>query len=217
MAYTIAAAKLTRSIDRVIVSTDSEDYARISRHYGAEAPFLRPLEISGDRSPDIEFLRHALEYLHHKENYIPDLIVHLRPTTPMRDPALIDRQLSDFKLDTIASSLRSSHAASVCPYKWFRLDPTGLYNSISTDIKLVETNLPRQSFPSLYIPNGYVDILRHDVVMNSENIHGEAIRAYITEFCHDVDTEEDFKRLEVDLSSHRQDLIDFLDRKGVCL
>src|SRR5210317_2466380 len=63
IAYSIAAALQSRIFTAVIVSTDSERYADIARHYGAEVPFLRPDEIAGDTSPDIEWVTYTLDHL----------------------------------------------------------------------------------------------------------------------------------------------------------
>ena len=90
MAYSIMAARLARNIDRVIVSTDSEKYADIAREYGAEVPFLRPNSISTDTSSDYQFIRHALDWLVENEGTQPEYLVHLRPTTPLREVCYID-------------------------------------------------------------------------------------------------------------------------------
>src|ERR1051326_4425654 len=63
MAYTIAAARASGVFSAVVISTDSERYAALAKHYGAEAPFLRPPGIAGDLSPDIEWVDHALTTL----------------------------------------------------------------------------------------------------------------------------------------------------------
>ena len=63
MAHSIVAAKKCKTIDRVIVSTDSEEYAEIARQYGAETPFIRPKSISGDAATDIEFFKHFVDFL----------------------------------------------------------------------------------------------------------------------------------------------------------
>ena len=69
---------------RIIVSTDSSKYAEIANQYGAETPFLRPDEISGDLSTDYECIKHCINWLYNNENYNPDIILHLRPTQPCR-------------------------------------------------------------------------------------------------------------------------------------
>ena len=86
IAYSIVAAKKSELIDRIIISTDSEEYQKIALQYGAEVPFLRPTEYSTDTSTDRDFLIHAMNWLEENERQAPEYWVHLRPTTPLRDP-----------------------------------------------------------------------------------------------------------------------------------
>ena len=96
IAYSIKAALQSKLIDRVIVSTNSRMYADKAISFGAEAPFLRPEEISQDDSTDIEFFQHLISWMKENEEYIPDYFVHLRPATPLRDPKIIDDAISRF-------------------------------------------------------------------------------------------------------------------------
>src|SRR5688500_18404649 len=82
IAYTILQALAATRINRVIVSTDDEEIARVSREWGAEVPFVRPSHFAGDHSPDIDVFRHALEWLAQTEGYQLEMVVHLRPTCP---------------------------------------------------------------------------------------------------------------------------------------
>ena len=90
IAYSIEQATSARHITRVIVSTDDEEIARVARDHGAEVPFMRPPEFALDLSPDIDVFRHALTWLRDNESYVPELVVHLRPTGPVRRIELID-------------------------------------------------------------------------------------------------------------------------------
>ena len=91
MAYSIATAKLSKKIKRVIVSTNSKEYADIAKQYGAEVPFIRPDEYSTDSASDRDFLVHAMNWLDENEGSVPEYWVHLRPTTPLRrDVEVID-------------------------------------------------------------------------------------------------------------------------------
>ncbi|PYR99017.1 MAG: cytidylyltransferase, partial [Acidobacteria bacterium] len=111
IAYSIAAAKLCPLVDRIVVSTDSEDIANISKKYGADVPFLRPAELATDSSPDRDFILHALAYFERQERNTPEYIVHLRPTTPLRDPALMAEAIECIRNNSEATSLRSAHPA----------------------------------------------------------------------------------------------------------
>lgn len=196
IAYSIAAARLSKYINRVIVTTDDEGIAVISRRFGAEAPFLRPKKISGDRSLDIEFFEHALGWLRIHEKYQPDLIVHLRPSTPLREAAIIDKAILEILKDKLATALRSAEIFNKeLPYKLFK--KRGNYCSFfgSEDFKknIEYYNYPRQRFPLIYRPNGYADIVLPRVLLKTGFLHGRNITAFITDKAADIDNIEDLQ------------------------
>ncbi|MFZ6019832.1 MAG: cytidylyltransferase domain-containing protein, partial [Chloroflexota bacterium] len=90
IAYSIAAALQSRRITRVIVSTDDPEIAEVARAYGAEVPFLRPAELAQDSTLDLPVFQHALAWLTANEAYAPDVVVQLRPTSPIRPVGLVD-------------------------------------------------------------------------------------------------------------------------------
>lgn len=83
IAYIIETAKQVKGIDRIIVSTDSEDVAAIAKQYGAEVPFIRPAELTGDAVTTREVLAHTVDWLEEHENYAPDYVLLLYPTSPL--------------------------------------------------------------------------------------------------------------------------------------
>ena len=89
--YSIKQSLNCKLINRTIVSTDNIKIAKVAKFYGAEVPFLRPKNISKDSSKDFSFFNHLLNFLKKKENYVPDLIVQLRPTQPYRSLKFIKR------------------------------------------------------------------------------------------------------------------------------
>lgn len=200
--WSIAACRQSQLIDRTIVSTDSEVYAELSIKKGAEAPFLRPAEISGDQSSDYDFIKHALDWLS-QNGYIPDYVVHIRPTTPLRNPMLIDQAIQNFINNPQATALRSVHPMSESAYKSFEIGSEGQLRrigSVSTDLDA--SNQARQDFPKTYIANGYVDVLSSTFIINNQLIHGNYVVPFITPVAHEVDTEEDFSYLEFQLSKY---------------
>src|SRR3989338_2337973 len=93
LVYTIEQGKRSKYIDRMIVSTDDEEIARVARECCGEAPFLRPAELAGDTVTDFPVFVHALKWLRDHEKYQPDIVVQLRPTHPLRKPEDIDRAI----------------------------------------------------------------------------------------------------------------------------
>lgn len=213
MAYSIAAARLTPEIRRVIVSTDSEEYATIARQYGADVPFLRPADISGGSATDVEFMLHAITWLEKNEGILPEYWVHLRCTAPLRESTVISDAIARMVHDTSADSLRSAHFAEFCPFKWFWRSDDGYFQTFN-GISLDEANGPRQNFPNVYIPNGYVDILKTEYIINNRLVHGNKMIAFETEKTVDVDKEEDFKDLERIVLGYESDVTRYL--RQVC-
>src|SRR5262249_23521143 len=84
VAHTIATALQAATITRTVVSTEDDEIAAVAREYGAEVPFMRPVELAGDESLDLEVFEHALSWLAREQGYEPELVVHLRPTCPVR-------------------------------------------------------------------------------------------------------------------------------------
>ena len=211
IAFSIAAAKLA-GVERVLVTTDSEEYADIARHYGAETPFLRPAEISSDRSTDYEFMRHATEWMLQKEKSVPEFWIHLRPTTPLREPQILKDAFELIQLHPEASSLRSGHETPESPFKWFLKDEKGFFIGLRKDLTPEKVNQPRQNFPKIYNPNGYVDIVRSSHVLNQKTLHGKKMLVFKSPLCTEIDTQEDFEYLEYQLQKHGSKLENYLNK-----
>ncbi len=107
IAWSVAACRLAETIDRVVLSTDSEEIAEVAKAYGVEVPFMRPAAFATDTATDFVVIKHALEWLRDNEGHVPDLVVQIRPTTPLRDPAVIDEAVAKLKASPQATGLRS--------------------------------------------------------------------------------------------------------------
>jgi N-acylneuraminate cytidylyltransferase len=202
IAYSIVAAKLANGIDRVIVSTDSVEYASIARKYGAEVPFLRPPEISGDNSTDYEWIKHLLDWMQNKENFLPSYLVHLRPTTPLREINYIDMAIDLIKKTKYATALRSVHEMSESAYKTFEIEGDYLKSVGSNSFALDASNDPRQSFNKTYQANGYVDVIKTEYVIENNKLHGDRVIAFVTPRVVEVDTPDDFDYLEYQMAKN---------------
>lgn len=212
IAYSIAAGILSKCIDRVIVSTDSEEIAETALHFGAEVPFIRPAEYASDSAGDIGFVEHAIRYMYEHEDVIPEYLVHLRPTTPFRKAEIIDEAVMDCKSKADSSSLRSAHKASESPYKWFVKSDEGYFKSIGEDIDNDTANNARQGFPSVYIPDGYVDVLKSSYIIQNDKLHGKKMIAFESPYCTEVDTIEDLNYIRYQLDQKESELYEYLKK-----
>lgn len=180
ISWSIEQAQKSKHDMRIIVSTDSEKYAEIARNYGAETPFIRPKEISGDLSTDYEFIEHALNYLKQTENYIPDIVLQLRPTQPCRKVSTIDECLDIFisNMD-IYDSLRTVVPFEKSPFKMYTILNNNLKPLFNKVNEIDEPfNQCRQVLPQSYLHNGYIDIFKASIVSYG-TISGNNIYPYV--------------------------------------
>lgn len=204
LAYSIEHALRSRYINRVIVSTDSREYAEIAVKYGAEVPFIRPAEYATDTALDLDVFKHALTFLKDNEGYEPDIVVQLRPTYPIRRIDDIDSMIEMCKSDERIDSVRSMSRAAEIPYKmWLEADceadacsksDNKAFMRVSPLIKDIPEcyNMPRQQLPAVYYQNASIDVFRPRVVLDMNSMSGNVIYGYIMEENFDIDTEEDF-------------------------
>lgn len=196
IAYSIEHALQSPSIDRVIVSTDSEKYAKIAREYGAEVPFMRPAEYATDTALDYDVFLHALTYLKETEGYEPDIVVQLRPTYPIRKIEDIENMIKYLEEHPDTDSIRCVAPAKEIAYKMWRMDEeTGLLSPIMKDIPECY-NMPRQQLPKVYYQNACIDVFRSTVVTEKHSMTGDVIAGYPMEDNFDIDTEEEFQKAE---------------------
>ena len=151
IAYTIAAARESGIFDAIIVSTDSPEYAEIARHYGAEVPFLRPAQLAGDLSPDIEWIEHALgELREHGREF--DCFSLLRPTSPFRRSDTIQRAWQLFMSNTGADSLRAVQKCTEHPGKMWVIRGNRMHPLLPFGPKEQPWHsTPYQALPEVYV------------------------------------------------------------------
>lgn len=195
MAYSIEHAKQSKYINRIIVSTDSEEYAAIARDYGAQTPFLRPAEYATDTATDLQVFEHCLTFLKEKEGYQADLVVQLRPTYPIRRVEDIDSMIEMMLEDESIDSVRSIAPAKEIPYKMWKMDENGALHPLITEIPECY-NMPRQQLPKVYYQNACIDVFRPYVVLEEHSMNGKQIRGYLMEKNYDIDTEEEFEKAQ---------------------
>ena len=198
IAYSIAAGLAADSITRVIVSTDDEEIAEVARNYGAEVPFLRPEEFSRDNTPDLPVFQHALEWLQSNEEYRPNIVVQLRPTSPLRRKELIDQAVLRLLERPEADSIRTICIPFQNPYKMWRISADGFMKPLLS-IDLPEPyNLPRQALPEIYWQTGYVDAAWSETILDKNSMTGDAILPLVigAEEWIDIDSPDDWVRAE---------------------
>lgn len=195
LSYSIEHGLKSKYINRVILSTDSEEYAKIGIEYGAEVPFIRPAEYATDMALDIDVFFHCLSFLKEKENYIPDVVVQLRPTYPIREGADIDAMIEILLKEKEYDSVRSIAPSKEIPYKMWHRAVGGKITPIMKDIKECY-NMPRQELPITYYQNACIDVVRGAVILEQKSMSGNSIYGYIMERNYDIDTEEEFQKAE---------------------
>ena len=196
LAWSIEQAQLCRYEMKIVVSTDSKEYANIAMKYGAEAPFLRPSEISCDLSTDYECIKHSVEWLKENQQYYPDIVLQLRPTSPLRKVEDINNAIGLF-LENRENydSLRSVIEFEKSPYKMYNVQENTLVPLFKKVNNIDEPyNQCRQILPKSYLHNGYIDIFNTSILERG-SISGEKIYPYVMnkEDTLDIDEAKDWK------------------------
>jgi CMP-N,N'-diacetyllegionaminic acid synthase len=194
IAYTISAAVNSGIFDTVLVSTDSVEYAEIASHYGAEIPFIRPREIAGSKSPDIDWVQFTLTELAAQGREYEYFSI-LRPTSPFRLPETIRRAWHQFHEFNKADSLRAIELCHEHPGKMWVVRDEIMH-------PLMPLTPPEQpwhssqyaSLPEVYVQNASLEIARSVVVRQSSTISGQIVMPFITEGLEgfDINNEEDW-------------------------
>lgn len=221
LVHSVEHALASKLVTRVILSTDSEEYACIGREAGAEVPFLRPAEFAADDSLDIDVFEHALKWLKENEGYEPDIVVHLRPTFPTRNPADIDKMVTLLLDHPEADCVRSVAEAKDTPFKmWFidKGDPedgdfderTNQSADSSPELGIIKPavsipgleacSMPRQALTKAYLQNACIDVIRTETIIEKHSMIGDMVLGYLMQDDCDIDYEEDLKRAEAILS-----------------
>jgi CMP-N,N'-diacetyllegionaminic acid synthase len=193
LAYAITAALDSSVFDSVICVTDSEKYADIARYYGAEVPMLRPSNISGDASPDIEWVKWALSLLRNQGREYEVFSI-LRPTSPFRVPTTIKKAFELFKLNLDADSLRAVEKCKEHPGKMWVIRN----NRILPVLPFLNDSTPWHSsqygsLPEIYVQNASLEIAWSNVVLEKNSIAGETIVPFCSEGFEgfDINNQED--------------------------
>jgi len=200
IAWSIAAAQQSKYVTRIIVSTDDEDIAAVARECGAETPFLRPAEFAQDKSTDLPVFEHALSWLAEHEGYHPEVVVQLRPTSPVRPRGLIDDAIQILLDHPDADCVRGVVPSGQNPHKMWRFDdPKQPMRPLLTVDGIAEPyNAPRQILPPTYWQTGHIDAIRVSTILNRHTLTGDVIYPLVidSKYTVDIDTLPDWAKYE---------------------
>ena len=194
--YSFEAAKKSQ-ISKIIVTTDDKKIAYFARSQGVDAPFLRPKKLSIDTAKTYDVIMHALNYLESKEEYIPDIVVLLQPTSPLRTSKMIDDSVQVLKqrdtTSVVSVSKIKTHPSSAFFYTGKFLKP------FRRDFKKFDR---RQQYVPLYFPTGAIYATWYSTIKKYNSIYGPKIRPLISdqENSIDIDTKFDMFVAEMTLS-----------------
>lgn len=195
--YSIDYSLESSLIERTLVSTDDQEIAEVSQRLGADVPFLRPANLAEDDVQDFPVFEHALinaEQIYKKQF---DLIILLRPTSPLRPKGLIEKGIEALSKNKQASSLRSVTVSSQHPYRQWYKDGDFIRGFIENSDNIEPYNLPRQKLQKLFFQSGDIEIIKRETIMNG-SISGENVIPLVIDQkdAHDIDSYSDFLNAE---------------------
>ena len=181
--WSIAAGLQSNSVSRVLVSTDDEEIASVARDYGADAPFLRPSELAQDRTTDLPVFEHALKWLEDIEGYKPDIVIQLRPTSPIRPVGIIDEAVRILVEHPDADCVRGVVPAGQNPFKMWRFNGYDKPMNPLIDVDGIKEpyNAPRQILPPAYWQTGHIDAIRMTTISRKGSLTGDVIYPLVIE------------------------------------
>ncbi len=202
IAWTIAAAKAARRVERVVVSTDDEAIAAVAKEHGAEVPFLRPAAFAMDTAPSLPLYGHALGWFAEHEGYRPDAVVQLKPTNPLRTADQIDAGVALFFSAPPCDAVMSVHETHDHPYKIWKpvgggfMEPflsaerTGMRDAARTR---------RQDLPTAWRHDGAVNVIAPATILEKGSMNGERVKALVIDedSALNIDTLRDFALAEL--------------------
>ncbi len=200
ISYSIAAGLHAETVTRTILSTDDEEIAAVARQWGAETPFLRPAELASDQALDLPVYQHALQWLEEHEGYKPDVVVQLRPTSPVRPVNCVNDAVTMLLANPDADCVRGVVPSGQNPHKmWRRDDASGQLSPLLQVPGIAEPfNAPRQILPPVYWQTGHIDAIRPDTILKKNSMTGDKILGMVIDpqYTIDIDTPKDWARSE---------------------
>jgi CMP-N,N'-diacetyllegionaminic acid synthase len=201
IAYTIECALASGAFDRLILSTDDEEAARMARELGCEVPFIRPAELSADDTPHLPVMQHAVAWMRDEQGYEADWVMILMPTSPLRQPSHI--------VESVALALRSGADSVVSvdeipahfnPMRAVTIDDDGWARLLVGDRPVKRRPVRRQDVPKAWVFNGAIYLFRGSLLtdQNQPNLYGDRVAAYVmpAPYGSNIDDPEDWAKVE---------------------
>lgn len=200
IAWSIAAAKQSELVSRVLVSTDDEEIAAVARECGAETPFLRPAELAQDKTTDLPVFEHAIRWLEENEGYKPEIIIQLRPTSPIRPKGMLDHAIHILLEHHDADCVRGVVPAGQNPFKMWRFYDEEKPIQPLLEVEGIEEpyNAPRQILPPVYWQTGHIDAIRVSTLREKHSLTGDVIYPLLIDprYTVDIDNLSDWAKYE---------------------
>jgi len=195
--WILEAARQSKYMNRVVVSTDSPDYAAVATSFGADVPYLRPVELAADDSPEFEYVKHMVEWLDKNEGYLPDIVVRMMATVPLQSTEDIDAVIGKLVEDPKADSAVVIAEARQHPVKALKVvdDDEGGKKLVTylTDSGREVTPLARQNYEKVYFRANII-ACRRRTIFDTNSLTGDLVRFHIIpqERAVDIDNPIDF-------------------------
>lgn len=195
IAYSIVTGLAASTVTRLIVSTDCDEIAAVAKQYGAAVPFIRPAGLATDQARDFDLFDHALQWLARHENYRPQLIVQLRPTTPFRPRGLVDQAVSMLVDSGAGDCVRGVSSPSQNPYKMWRKTSDGFIQPLLSAEINEPFNSPRQELPPTLWQTGHIDVIRRETITEKRSLTGDRVLPILVDkqYCVDIDNARDLE------------------------
>lgn len=196
--WVLDAAKKSKYINRLIVSTDSSKYARIAEKFGAEIPFLRPKKFALKNSPDIVYVKHLLQWLKKKENYTPDIFIRMMATVPMQSAKDLDTIVKHLIVNKKIDSSVVISEARQHPMKALKVKNRKLVSYIGHSGKKVGKAVSRHVFDKAYFRANAI-ASRTQSIINTDSLTGQNVKYHVIPQIRaiDIDTDLDFKIIDM--------------------
>lgn len=195
LCYSVSYGLNCDAVGKVVVSTDSEEFAEVARSCGADVPFIRPAELAEDNTRDYPVMRHAMDYFE-SIGEVYDVYILLRPTSPLRPQELIEKAIEIMTQQPTASSVRTVAKIKEHPYRAWNIKEDGSMSGFVADIE-ESYNIPRQELPEVYFQTGDLEAVRRETLFNG-SVSGDNVYPLVIDYedMVDIDHKDDLSKAE---------------------